>query len=217
MKIHIARSGETLSDIAQKYNITLERLQELNPDLSTTERLNSGEKVRVPTGKIALAVSGNNEKNSQPDLNEESGCIKYEEYPENNETAAEPLPKQLPKPPSIEDLRNWSEMMDSSSMLDHSSVHENLDTSYDSSYPEMPPESFSNFPQGNYMPPPPQFFGSAYNPVFQGWMPAPCYFPPAPMGYPGLNSFNPPPAVPGPNNDFAVKYREWKESSSSEG
>lgn len=221
MKIHIVRSSETLLDIAQKYNITLERLQELNPGLSTSEVLNSGEKVRVPTGKIALAVSKNDEQNMDPAPTEEPEYMKYQEYPGNSEnlTASESLPSQLPKPPSIEDLSNWSEMMDSSSLLDNSSVYENLDTSYDPSYLDTPPESYSHFRQGQgaYMPPAPQPFGPSQYPMLQGWMPLPYYLPPMPMSNPAPNSFNPPPAVPGPVNNFAVDHREWKESSSSEG
>lgn len=221
MKIHIVRSGETLLDIAQKYNITLERLQELNPGLSTSGVLNSGEKVRVPTGKIALAVSKNDEQNIDPAPTEELGYMKYEEYPGNNEEffTAESLPTQLPEPPSIEDLSNWSEMMDSSSLLDNSSVYENLDTSYDPSYLETPPEPYSCFRQGQgpYMPPAHQPVGPAHYPMLQGWMPVPYYLPPMPVSNPGLNTFNPPPAVPGPINNFTVDRKEWKESSSSEG
>ncbi|MBA4600823.1 LysM peptidoglycan-binding domain-containing protein [Thermoactinomyces mirandus] len=220
MKIHIVRSGETLSDIAQKYNITLERLQELNPDLSKSEMLNAGEKVRVPTGKIALAVE-KREESTDPD--EEVRYKEYEGYPKENEknSDAEPLSNQLPKPPSIEELTNWSEMMDSSSILDYSSfdyssVYENLDTS-DTLYLETPPEPYPRFRQESGMLPVPPFLNLSCYPMVQGWGPAPCYVPPIPISNPYINLSYPHPAVSGPENGFAVEHREWKESSSSEG
>ncbi len=221
MKIHIVRSGETLLDIAQKYNITLDRLQEMNPGLNTSEILSLGVKVRVPTGKIALGVSKNDKENIEPAPTEGSGYVKYEEYPENNEktSVAEPLPKQLPKPPSIEDLSNWSEMLDSSSVLDNSPVYENLDTSYEPTYLETPPEPYSHFRHETCMPPVPQPFAPAHYPMLRGWMPMymPYYLPPMPMSNPDSNPFYSTPAVSGPESNFAVKQQEWKESSSSEG
>lgn len=64
MKIHVVRQGDTLVDLTQKYNVPLERILEVNPDMNEeTEVLTTGTKVRIPTGKISL--QRNNSKNRE--------------------------------------------------------------------------------------------------------------------------------------------------------
>src|SRR6185437_3631522 len=102
MKIHIARAGETLWDIAQKYNIPLERLQELNSNLGEADELKRGEKVRVPTGKIPLAVSKQDsrerEGESEAEKERKEGYFEYPHTSKESPGTNEFLPEELPKP-----------------------------------------------------------------------------------------------------------------------
>ncbi|SEM68197.1 LysM peptidoglycan-binding domain-containing protein [Paenibacillus sp. OV219] len=50
MKIHIVKKGDTLYLIAQKYNVSLEEIIKLNPDITNPDQINIGMKVKVPTG-----------------------------------------------------------------------------------------------------------------------------------------------------------------------
>lgn len=207
MKIHIARAGETLWDIAQKYNIPLKRLQELNSDLGESDQLKRGEKVRVPTGKIPLTVSKHDTRervgDSETEKRKQEG---YKEYPHTSEESSEKhefLTEELPKPPTIDELTKWSQTMmdDSSSMVYDSSVYENH---ANPSYMDAPipyPYYWQGLASMPSVPVPqdPFFLSSR-------WPLQPFYPPPVPMNHPNEYS-----------NHLAMEYREWKESSSSEG
>lgn len=49
MKIHIVQKGETLEQIATRYNVDLMELKEMNSQIENQERLLPGMKVRIPT------------------------------------------------------------------------------------------------------------------------------------------------------------------------
>ena len=53
MKIHIVQEGETLWDLAQKYNVPKERIIEQNPSV-TGDTLKVGSKIKIPVGRIPL-------------------------------------------------------------------------------------------------------------------------------------------------------------------
>jgi morphogenetic protein associated with SpoVID len=57
MKIHVIRPGDCISDLAQRYNIPVPRLLEVNPQIKDAQKLEVNEKVRVPTGRILLPSS----------------------------------------------------------------------------------------------------------------------------------------------------------------
>jgi morphogenetic protein associated with SpoVID len=206
MKIHIAREGETLWDIAQKYNIPLERLQEWNADLADTEKLKKGEKIRIPTGKIPLAVSRQDTRGTTgPSEVKESPKGEEEELLSRKESSESSgfVTEELPKPPSVGEFSEWSpEVLDDSSSF-------MADSSY---YDDEPNLSYLDSPA----PYPSYWHGFAPMfpvPVFQdpfmissGWPLQPCYPPPVPMNHP--DAFG---------NRIAMEYREWKESSSSVG
>ncbi len=46
--IHTAISGDTLWKLSQRYNITLEQLQKLNPQIKSVSKLNIGDKIIIP-------------------------------------------------------------------------------------------------------------------------------------------------------------------------
>ncbi|REE69480.1 morphogenetic protein associated with SpoVID [Paenibacillus taihuensis] len=50
MKIHIVKKGDTLYLIAQKYNVSLEEIIKLNPEITNPDQIDIGMKVKVPTG-----------------------------------------------------------------------------------------------------------------------------------------------------------------------
>jgi morphogenetic protein associated with SpoVID len=56
MKIHIVRQGEEFEQLVQKYNVPFDRLLEANPDLNGETALETGSKVRIPTGKVPLTI-----------------------------------------------------------------------------------------------------------------------------------------------------------------
>ncbi|HJV44291.1 MAG TPA: LysM peptidoglycan-binding domain-containing protein [Bacillota bacterium] len=54
MKIHIVKRGETLAKIAKKYNISLDKLKEINSHLKEEDKVIAGSKVKIPTSTIPL-------------------------------------------------------------------------------------------------------------------------------------------------------------------
>ena len=54
MKIHIVQPGETIESVAERYGISVEKLLEAN-DLSESDSLEAGMKVRIPTGRVPVA------------------------------------------------------------------------------------------------------------------------------------------------------------------
>ncbi|MDN4593904.1 LysM peptidoglycan-binding domain-containing protein [Polycladomyces subterraneus] len=54
MKIHIVQSGETLNDLSARYGVSIDKLNELNPQLSDGNGLTPGTKVKIPTGRVKV-------------------------------------------------------------------------------------------------------------------------------------------------------------------
>ena len=54
MKIHIVKRGETLAKIAKRYNLSLQKLQEVNGHIKDIEKIAAGTKVKVPTASVPL-------------------------------------------------------------------------------------------------------------------------------------------------------------------
>lgn len=166
MKIHIARAGESLWQLAQKYNVPIERLREANPTLQGGIELNAGDKIRIPTGKVPLIAS---RQNRHPAPAQEPKTV-MEQQPdrEADQTFSSlPYPPQLPELPEIEGY-HW----DSSSSSSWEAAYYE-ETPYPMSYPPpMPP--YPAFIHGYwpvYPPSIPAFYASAYDPYMA--MPAP--------------------------------------------
>lgn len=64
MKIHIVQSGDSLSDLAKKYQLSEDRIIEANPNMDKDQQLKQGSKIFIPTGKIPLTKEG--EKKDRP-------------------------------------------------------------------------------------------------------------------------------------------------------
>ncbi|WP_059049666.1 LysM peptidoglycan-binding domain-containing protein [Paenibacillus senegalimassiliensis] len=56
MKIHIVKQGDTLFELSKKYNVPLQKLIEANPQLANPDRLNIGDKVKIPA--VAVTIGG---------------------------------------------------------------------------------------------------------------------------------------------------------------
>ncbi|MDQ0049858.1 morphogenetic protein associated with SpoVID [Paenibacillus polymyxa] len=54
MKIHIVKKGDTLYLLAQKYNVTLEKVIAANPQLADPNQLSIGEKIKIPTEPVTM-------------------------------------------------------------------------------------------------------------------------------------------------------------------
>lgn len=54
MKIHIVKKGDTLYLLAQKYNVTLEKVIAANPQLADPNQLSIGEKIKIPTDPVTM-------------------------------------------------------------------------------------------------------------------------------------------------------------------
>ncbi|GIO39891.1 hypothetical protein J41TS12_47520 [Paenibacillus antibioticophila] len=54
MKIHIVKQGDSLYEIAKKYNVPLEKLIEANPQITNPEVLNLGDKVKIPANAVPV-------------------------------------------------------------------------------------------------------------------------------------------------------------------
>lgn len=48
MVTHIVKSGETLSRIANRYNVTLRNIQKANPSITDVNKINIGQKISIP-------------------------------------------------------------------------------------------------------------------------------------------------------------------------
>ncbi|WP_052487215.1 LysM peptidoglycan-binding domain-containing protein [Gordoniibacillus kamchatkensis] len=55
MKIHIVKSGDTLYELAKKYNVELDKLIAANPHIVNPDQLDIGMKVKIPTAPKPLA------------------------------------------------------------------------------------------------------------------------------------------------------------------
>lgn len=54
MKIHVAQKGESLWNIAKKYNVSFEELKSNNTHLSSPEAIYPGMKIKVPVEKVSI-------------------------------------------------------------------------------------------------------------------------------------------------------------------
>ncbi|TKH46574.1 peptidoglycan-binding protein LysM [Paenibacillus terrae] len=54
MKIHIVKKGDTLYLLAQKYNVSLEKVIAANPQLADPNQLSIGEKIKIPADPVAM-------------------------------------------------------------------------------------------------------------------------------------------------------------------
>ncbi|QHS22892.1 LysM peptidoglycan-binding domain-containing protein [Virgibacillus sp. MSP4-1] len=64
MKIHVVQKGETLREIAQKYDVNLDTLKEFNTQLSNPEEILPGMKIKVPsaTKPVKMERAAENER-----------------------------------------------------------------------------------------------------------------------------------------------------------
>lgn len=77
MKIYIARPGDSLTELAFRYQLPEEKLLEANPHIEDPAHLSPGVKIRIPTGKISLSL-----EKQQEDRSIQDGTTKAEElYP----------------------------------------------------------------------------------------------------------------------------------------
>ncbi|OAB46648.1 LysM peptidoglycan-binding domain-containing protein [Paenibacillus glacialis] len=56
MKIHMVKKGDSLYTLSKKYGMSLEKLIEANPQLNDPNKLNIGEKVKIPTEPMSTPV-----------------------------------------------------------------------------------------------------------------------------------------------------------------
>jgi morphogenetic protein associated with SpoVID len=99
MKIHIARAGDTLWQLAQKYNIPIERIREANPALADTDELKAGEKIRIPMGKVPVVSTQQSktwEEAASPSLEEGETVVEQEREETGAPFSALPTPPQVP-------------------------------------------------------------------------------------------------------------------------
>lgn len=108
MKIHIVQKGDTLWDIANKYDVDYEELKDVNSHLSSPDMIMPGMKIKVPS--TTKAVKKETQKKETP-IKEVKTNLKEtpKEVPKMEEDEAEkplnmkpemPLP-QMPQPPQM--------------------------------------------------------------------------------------------------------------------
>jgi len=54
MKLHIAREGDTIISLSDKYGVSPDRILELNPQIAETGIVERGAKVRIPSGPVSM-------------------------------------------------------------------------------------------------------------------------------------------------------------------
>lgn len=53
VKIHIVKKGDSMYSLSKKYNVELDKLISMNPQITNPDVLNVGEKVKIPTAPVA--------------------------------------------------------------------------------------------------------------------------------------------------------------------
>lgn len=92
MKIHIVQKGDTLWEIAKKYNVDFEQLKSMNSHLSDPNLLMPGMKIKVPTGNIPVKK----QKKEKPFVKEKPYV---KEAPKQHTPMPPPMPKEKPYEP----------------------------------------------------------------------------------------------------------------------
>ncbi len=59
MKIHMVKKGDTLYELSKKYGISLEKLIAANPQLADPNKLNIGDKVKIPSETVPVPMPEN--------------------------------------------------------------------------------------------------------------------------------------------------------------
>lgn len=72
MKIHIVQEGDTLWQIADKYDVNFEALKEKNTQLSDPDHLKVGMKIKVPTGGVPVKKMTPNAMDDAKDMKDKS-------------------------------------------------------------------------------------------------------------------------------------------------
>lgn len=54
MKIHMVKQGDTLYSIAQKYHVDLDKLIEINPQITNPDQIDVGMKVKIPSSPVSV-------------------------------------------------------------------------------------------------------------------------------------------------------------------
>lgn len=62
-KNHVVKLGDTLSDVAKKYNLSLQALLKLNPEISNADRIRIGQSIRV-SGQVSSSSGSGATSNS---------------------------------------------------------------------------------------------------------------------------------------------------------
>jgi len=102
VKIHVVQKGETLWEIAQKFNVDFEGLKQANPQLSSPDMIMPGMKVKVPsTTKIVKKETKVKPKEKQELIPQKPVKIEEDEKEKKVEVKPEmPLP-QMPEQPQM--------------------------------------------------------------------------------------------------------------------
>ncbi|WP_058302193.1 LysM peptidoglycan-binding domain-containing protein [Gorillibacterium timonense] len=58
MKIHVVKAGDTLFELAKKYNVNLDKLIAANPGLADPDKLEIGMKIKIPSGSVPVTPEG---------------------------------------------------------------------------------------------------------------------------------------------------------------
>ncbi|MBO2533289.1 MAG: LysM peptidoglycan-binding domain-containing protein [Thermoactinomycetaceae bacterium] len=119
VKIHIVQPGETIESVAERYGISVEKLLEAN-DLSESDSLEAGMKVRIPTGRVPVAQqtpaaepAGERPKHRPEPPKKETRPPKKEHRPPKKEyrppKKENPYPNPSPSPWVSPDRSPWRE------------------------------------------------------------------------------------------------------------
>lgn len=137
MRIYLVQPGDTLDQLANRFQVTEERILEANPHIEDPGYLPKGMKVRIPRGKIALSV-----KKREPTESEKPKVAKSD--------VVEVLPTYV-LPLDLE-LADWDEES-RESVTDQVEYMDEFDwDSYDSDYTSSSLEPFSSYPFLPYFP-----------------------------------------------------------------
>src|SRR5690625_2752838 len=68
LRIHIVQKGDILYDIANKYNVDLEELISLNPQLSSPDMIMPGMKIKIPSASKQVRTDVEKTENTAKDI-----------------------------------------------------------------------------------------------------------------------------------------------------
>ena len=132
MKIHIVQKGDTLWNLAQKYNVNFEELKAANDHLSNPDMIMPGMKIKIPTGSVQVKKEApkHHVKKEAPIV--DKAPVKEKPIPKEEPVVKEkPIVKEEPKPAPIPQVQMPQvQMPQMTQFIKHKPTHQDIEMNF---------------------------------------------------------------------------------------